>query len=381
MAKLRRGCKRGFTLVELMVACFLLGGLVAVAGYMIYSGLQAQVFERSVRNAQTVIRTTMDRMADDMRLASNVTSSTTYAGYSFNFGGRVYTSPSGVLVPSSYGEGLQGDETFIATRTADEGKGDKQSQKVSFTVDRTAFTRLRDDQEHYKSATLSSAASIDNFVYVIWEVPAERPFEITRKVYRTEGNIGWDKSALRDDFEDERGLTVEAPWWTFSIDNMTTQRGGSLAYGGGNGVLNAEDFIAGSLLPEEVAKNVEAGKVEGKESRGRGGDFVATNATMHFVVSHPAYRGHSSGGGSFNLGDSIEPVYYTAFDRGLFRIDFYALVHKDGDRSGYPDLDNQRSRNSLIAQKFLTGKYPDSLTKARVTQLEISTQVRVQNRD
>lgn len=379
--------KRGFTLVELMVVCFLLALVIGVAGYMVMSGIKAQIFERSVRNAQTTIRLAMDRMADDMRLATNVTSATNHASNNFNFTGGVSTCPSGVIVPSSYGGSERGTDTLTGMRADDQTSN--RNQAVNFSVDRTVFTRLRDSSEHLGTTSLSSASSIDNFVYVVWEVPYATPFEVTRKVYRTEGNIGWDGSQMHT-FSDERGLNVWAPLWSFSLDKMTSQRGGSLLL---NINLddttesdNRGDFTVASLISEDMRKSFKNDAIRATHSEGgagRGGDFIATNATMHFVVSHAAYRGHSGGGGSFNLGDSVEPVYYTKFDRHLYRIDFYALVHKDGD-GVYNDVGrNQNTSDSMIAYRFLQGQYKsgDLNRQVPVTQLEISTQVRVSNRD
>ena len=372
--KSKNRAKRGFTLVEVMVVCFLTAGLVALVGYMVIAGLRAQEFECSVRHAQTAIRPAMDRMVDDMRVASNVTSATQKSP--FGLLGQISTSPSGVVIPSSYADDNDEKTTLYGVRTIDVGSktgGKDTSRKVSFSVDNTIFTRLSDETGHKGQTTLSASSSIDNFVYVRWEVPYEAPYEVTRKVYNTNGGQCWNLS--NETFTDERNQQIYAPAWRFRLSGLTDSMLADREPAGAT--LQEGQYTVASLLPE-----VAGGSRTAKPTYGKSGSFVTTNATMHFVVSHPAYRGHGGGGSTIATTDSIEPIYYTSYDRSLFRIDFYALVHKDGDTELKDWNVDQNVNSSMIARKFLTGEYPSgSFGKSPVTQLEISTQVRVQNRE
>ena len=125
----------GFTLIETIIACGLLSGLVVALVLIVSKSIRAQELDRSVRAAQEITRTALDRLVDEMRLACPVSTG--------SFGD---VTPSGVLYPDSY-------------------KSSTTVSKHASSSDKVVFTRMKSQGD---------AGINGNYVFVTWYVPSTK---------------------------------------------------------------------------------------------------------------------------------------------------------------------------------------------------------------
>lgn len=160
----------GFTLIETIIACGLLSGLVVALVLIVSKSIRAQELDRSVRAAQEITRTALDRLVDEMRLACPVSAGTS---------GDV--TPSGVLYPDSYKSSA--------------------SDAHASSTNKVVFTRMKSQGD---------VGVNGNYVFVTWYVPSSHD-----AVYRVVSNYDSTVSSFSKEAVTGR---VAGNFYKYSID-------------------------------------------------------------------------------------------------------------------------------------------------------------------
>lgn len=321
--------RSGFTLIEVLVGAGLLAAMVAFIAYLLISSLRAQEFERSVRTATTATREAMNRMADELRLAVALPAVGTLpddnnSKYAVGFMGA-NTLPSGVLLPDSYGTNVgsvySGSGEYPVTKTPG-------TNGICSSDDRLIFTRPRTEAGMSNANARSyqfNPTQLSNYVYVEWIVPRATPDRLWRRVYTiTDGAVGDNRghsARTQDGINIGLGRKVSGVIWVLNTNFFTSRRAFNPSGVGSNDESN---WLVCALNSGTTSSNFSGGKLK-DDSKGRGEAFVRSKATMKFTVSHPIIV-NSHGG-------NVDPLYYTTYNRNLFRILFETTVYK-GKKSG-----------------------------------------------
>lgn len=333
--------KRGFTLIEVLVASGLLATMVVFITYMVISAMRTQEFERSVRTANVATREAMNRMADELRLAAILPSAGTQ---SLDFAGSS-NLPSGVLLPDSYSSSYSDQRNYGVYE--DGVKGDR------YVDNRLIFARPRMEAGIGSSSSyVFNPHDISSYVYVEWLVPKDRPDRVWRRVYKiNSGIVGKCGHKAEKELVDGKMIGKVGSFYTgiWKLD-MTYFLGNtysSLNSKNDNLVSMSNtkresDWLVTSLNASDNAVDQNGRRV------GRDGAFVRNPATIKFTIAHPLYVNPRS---ATSLDKNIEVPYYTSYNRNLFYIKFHTVVFKD--------------------QK-------DLKTEKNATKIDIETQVRLQ---
>ena len=318
--------RSGFTLIEVLVGAGLLAAMVAFIAYLLISSLRAQEFERSVRTATTATREAMNRMADELRLAVALPAVGTLpdknnSADAVGFMGA-NTLPSGVLLPDSYG-------TNVGSVYSGSGEYSvEKSRETCRSVNRLIFTRPRTEAGMSNANARSyqfNPTQLSNYVYVEWIVPRATPDRLWRRVYTiTDGAVGdyrGHSARTQTGIDIGLGRRVIGVIWVLNTNFFTSRRAFNPSGAGSNDESN---WLVCALNSGTTSSNFSGGELK-DDSKGRGEAFVRSKATMKFTVSHPIIV-NSHGG-------NVDPLYYTTYNRNLFRILFETTVYK-GKKSG-----------------------------------------------
>ncbi|MGM9997898.1 MAG: type II secretion system protein J [Candidatus Bruticola sp.] len=298
--------KSGFTLIEVLVGAGLFAIMVGLIAYMIIASLRAQEFERSVRNATTATREAMDRMADELRLATPLPAVASTAGLTFV---GTNTLPSGVLLPDSYNSSYNACSGFNVQNSAVEG--DTGGQVMSWVKNRLIFTRPKLEANGMTTSTSYNydSSQIDSYCYVEWMVPDATPDRLYRRVYPISSLKYGHKPVTRTGIviDGTANRVVSGVIWTLD-KSFFSNTANIFSSSGTKG--NESDWLVVTL--NEDSSKTDSTKKDVAFSRG--------NSTMSFIVAHPKST-NSSGG-------TVDPLYYTSFNRHLFNIRFTTKVSK-----------------------------------------------------
>lgn len=314
--------RSGFTLIEVLLGAGLLAAMVAFIAYLLISSLRAQEFERSVRTATTATREAMNRMADELRLAVALPA---VGATEISFMGA-NTLPSGVLLPDSYGtkvgEVYSGSgEGYSVTKTTGTNGICSIDNHLIFTRPRTEAGMSNADAAGYQF----NPTQLSNYVYVEWIVPRATPDRLWRRVYTiTDGAVGDSRghsARTQTGIDIGLGRRVDGVIWVLNTNFFTSTRAFNPSGAGSNDESN---WLVCALNSDTTSSNFSDGKLK-DDSKGRGEAFVRSKATMKFTVSHPMII-NSHGG-------NVDPLYYTTYNRNLFRVSFETTVYK-GKKSG-----------------------------------------------
>lgn len=314
--------RSGFTLIEVLVGAGLLAAMVAFIAYLLISSLRAQEFERSVRTATTATREAMNRMADELRLAAALPA-VGATGVSFM---GANTLPSGVLLPDSYGTNVGSvysgsGEGYSVTKTTGTNGICSIDNHLIFTRPRTEAGMSNANAAGYQF----NPTQLSHYVYVEWIVPRATPDRLWRRIYViTDGATGNDighYAETRRGIDIGLGRQVDGVVWGLNANFFTPEKAFRPSGAGSNDESN---WLVCALNSGTTSSNFSGGELR-DSSKGRGEAFVRSKAAMRFTVSHPIIV--SSNGGS------IDPLYYTTYNRNLFRILFETTVYK-GEKSG-----------------------------------------------
>ncbi|MGM9992571.1 MAG: type II secretion system protein J [Candidatus Bruticola sp.] len=298
--------KSGFTLIEVLVGAALLSMMIGFIAYMIISSLRAQEFERSVRNATAATREALDRMASELRLATPLPAIS--SGSSLSFVGT-NTLPSGVLLPDSYNVSYNACSGFNVKNSVVEG--DTGGQVMSWVKNRLIFTRPKLEANGMTTSSTYNydSSKIDSYCYVEWMVPDATPDRLYRRVYPISnlkfGHRPVTRTGITIDGTASR--TVSGVIWTLD-KSFFGNTANIFSSSGTSG--NEADWLVVTLNEDSKVTNNNDKQVA----------FTRGNSTMSFIVSHPKST-NSSGG-------TVDPLYYTTYNRNLFNIKFTTLVAK-----------------------------------------------------
>lgn len=320
----------GFTLIEVLLGAGLLAVMVAFIAYLLISSLRAQEFERSVRTATTATREAMNRMADELRLAVALPAVGTLpddnnSKDAVGFMGA-NTLPSGVLLPDSYGTNVGkvysgSGEGYSVTKTTGTNGICSIDNHLIFTRPRTEAGMSNANAAGYQF----NPTQLSHYVYVEWIVPRATPDRLWRRVYTiTDGAVGDSRghsARTQTGINIGLGRRVSGVIWVLNTNFFTSTRAFNPSGAGSNDESN---WLVCALNSDTSSSDFSGGKLR-DSSKGRGEAFVRSKAAMRFTVSHPIIV--SSNGGS------IDPLYYTTYNRNLFRILFETTVYK-GEKSG-----------------------------------------------
>ncbi len=311
----------GFTLIEVLVGAGLLAVLVAFISYLLISSLRAQEFERSVRTATVATREAMNRMADELRLATALPA-VGATGVSFM---GANTLPSGVLLPDSYGTKLgsvysSSDSGYSVSKTTGTNGKCSISNHLIFTRPMLGISMSNAAQS---SSYQFNPSQLSNYVYVEWIVPESTPDRLWRRVYTiqdgaTGNNIG-HRARTQKSINIGLGRIVDGVVWVLNTGYFTTSH---VFCPQGSRQNDESNWVVCALNSDTNSSDFSNGELK-NESRGEA--FVRSKATMKFTVSHPIIV-NSHGG-------DVDPLYYTTYNRNLFNIAFETTVHK-GKKSG-----------------------------------------------
>lgn len=304
--KLRRN--QGFTLFETLVAAGLLSVLLVILVSLIISTMRAQEFERSVRTAAASTRDAMNRMADELRLASILPS----AGSSLGFVGASNV-PSGVVLPDSY------DSSIVMDKNVKKTTGDKGE---CYLDNRLIFVRPKMGASMSGKDGASYAfdpSDVRDYVYVEWMVPDATPDRVWRRVYNINNGTKCGHKAVEKTLPIDSARSMTAVIWMFNSTYFSDASNRVKSQGASSG-NDESDWLVMSLNPGNTSSDSFKDKKISDTSSG--GAFTRNKATVTFRVSHPIYKNPSNN-------TNIEPLYYTTYNRNLFKIKFSTRVYKD----------------------------------------------------
>ena len=267
-----RSRKRGFTILELLVAATLFISLTAMAAYWIVSGLRAQEFDKSVRDAQTVCRDVLTRLTAEMRTA------TTLPVVSVVGTGQM---PSGVLYPDPYGT-VTSSFGGIYTLGSTEADGHFADNRVIFA--RPATTT---------AGGYFDPSDLNSYVYVEWMIPEnpEHPGTPWNRIYRRVHTVG-------------------------------TSTAGHGQVSGGHWGIVASYFINGTGLKGSKEDSWLVARLDGPED------------LIQFRVQHPAFIDSLTGQPGKEVGLlECTACSHPTYDRNLFNVTVRTTAFRRGENS------------------------------------------------